>query len=427
MILRARAAALPLLAALSVSAPAAATTGSVFGIGPRTRAWAGAGITQELGYEAAFANPAALSASHEASLSAGYGVSSAWLYLERQGDTKRRFDTQNVGETELGFTLPLWVAEQRFVLGFASSSPGGSLSRAALPLAEEPQFPLLQSRQQALDFDLGLGVRPWPFLSLGLGLRALSTLSGSAEVVRGKKSSSTQVGDTLEPVLAPVAGVSAYFTWHAVLSLVVRAPLRADFAVKLAAVDLGATQLPPLNLAGVAHYDPLTVQVEYAHGVGPLEGLFGVVYQRFRDTPTLLPRTVSCPPERPACSALDAESPHFHDTFDLHAAATLRLPLARAAQARLRAGYAFVPSPVPEQTAAENLLDNARHRFGLGYGVTLTNPLPPLEVDAAFTLDELVTRTSRKRPEVSPDNAGAPALTTNGRIFGLSLGLTVRL
>jgi hypothetical protein len=409
------------------SARAAATTASIFGIGPRSRALAGAGLSQDIGYEAAFANPAALSLSPTASLSAGYDVTSAWLYLQRGSEPERRFDSAPLTGAELGFALPLSVGSERFVLGFASLSPGGSVARAQLPLGEVPQFPLLLSRQRAVDFDLALGVRPFHFLAVGLGVRALSTLSGTAQVERGKTTTTTHVSDTLEPVLAPVVGLSAFFGSQTTLALTLRAPLRADFDIQLGAVDLGATQLPPLNLAGVAHYDPLALQAELAKQVGLLTGMFGAVYQRFRDTPTLLPRTVTCPAERPDCLALDASSPQFHDTFDLHVALTLGLPLARRATGTLRAGYALVPSPVPEQIGADNLLDNARHRFGLGYGLSLSRPLPPIDVDCALSLDELVTRTSRKLPSTPTDNPGAPSLTSRGRVFGLSLGLTVKL
>ncbi len=420
-------AALLTLALSLSSARAGATTASVFGIGPRSRALAGAGSSQNLGYEAAFTNPAALSLSEVTSLSAGYDVTSAWLYLQRASATERRFDSPPLTGAELGFTLPLSVGRQRFVLGFASLSPGGAVARAQLPLGEVPQFPLLLTREQAVDFDLALGLRPFRFLAVGLGVRALSTLSGIAQVERGKTTTTTHVSDSLEPVLSPVLGLSAFFDAKTTLALTLRAPLRADFDIQLGAVDLGATQLPPLNLAGVAHYDPLAVQAELARQVGPLTGMFGAVYQRFRDTPTLLPRTVTCPAARPDCLALDASAPELHDTFDLHVAFALGLPLTRRVSSQLRAGYAFVPSPIPEQTGASNLLDNARHRFGLGYGLALQKPLLPIDIDCALSLDQLVTRTSHKQPDTPPDNAGAPSLTTRGHVFGLSIGLTVKL
>ncbi|HEX2876056.1 MAG TPA: hypothetical protein VHP33_32620 [Polyangiaceae bacterium] len=412
---------------LSGTSAAHATSGSVFGVGPSTRAWAGAGATQAAGYEAAFQNPASLSLSPELTLSAGYGVQSSWLYTQRGASAEQRFETEPLSLATLGFTLPLEAFGQRFVVGFASLSPGGSVARADLPLGEQPQFPLLVSRQRAVDFDLGVGVRPWRFLALGLGLRALASLAGTAEVQTQGKTTTTRVSDSLEPVLAPHAGVTAFLSSSATAALVLKAALRADFDLQLQAVDLNATQLPALHLAGVAHYEPPSVQAEYAQRLGPLTAMFGAAYQRFSQTPTLLPSTVTCPEQRPDCSALVAEPPHFHDTVELHVASTLGLELTRAAQAELRAGYAFVPSPVPDQSGRDNLLDNARHRFGLGYGVTLDAPLPPLRLDAAFTLDELVPRTSRKAADVAPENAGAPSLTSRGRSVGLSLGLTVRL
>ncbi len=415
------------LATLASSAPAAATTATVLGIGPTTRSLAGAGATQALGYEAAFQNPAGLVLAPATSLSAGYSLTNTWLYTQRGSQPERRFDTKPLGATELGFTLPFELLQRRFVLGFAGSSPGGSVAEADLPLAEAPQFPLLLSRQRAVDFDLGLGVRPLQFLAFGLGVRALSTLSGTAQVERGPQMTSTRVSDTLAPVLAPIAGVSAFFGSRATLALVARAPLRADFDIRLGAVDLGATQLPPLNLTGVAHYDPLAIQAEYAQRLGQLEAMFGAVYQRFRAAPTLLPRTVSCPTERADCLALTAASPQFHDTFDLHVAATFSLAVTRSANAKLRAGYAFVPSPIPEQAGSENLLDGARHHLGLGYGLTLGDPLPPLGLDCALTFDQLVARTNRKHAEVAADNLGSPTLRARGHLLGLSLGLTVRL
>ena len=416
-----------LLCLLAGTTAARATTGSVFGVGPSTRAWAGAGATQASGYEAAFLNPAALSLSSELSLSAGYGVQSSWLSTQRAAAAEQRFESPRLTLATLGFTLPLEAFGQRFVVGFASLSPGGTVARADLPLPEEPQFPLLVSRQRATDFALGLGVRPWRFLALGVGLRALASLGGSASVQTQGKTTTTRVSDTLEPVLAPNVGVTAFLGESASAALVVKAPLRADFDIELSAVDLNATQLPALHLVGVAHYDPLSVQAEYAQRLGPVRAMFGAVYQRFSQTPTLLPSTVSCPEERPECLALVAEPPHFHDTFDLHVAATFGLELTRAARAELRAGYAFVPSPGPDQHEASNLLDNARHRFGLGYGVALSEPLPPVGLDAAFTLDELVPRASRKAADVAGANAGAPSLAARGRSIGLSLGLTVKL
>lgn len=416
--------ALPLLL-LCASTPAAATPAALFGPGPRTQALAGSGASLNVGSEAAFQNPAQLSLVRRPELSAGYGLHKSWLYWQRGTETEKRVELAAEGATQLGFALPLWLGDEPLVLGLSSVSPGGTVARADLPLAEQPQFPLLVTRRQAVDFDLSAGYRPLPFLALGVGLRALAALSGNVEVERAGSRTSTSVRDSLEPELAPLFGASA-FIGRATASLVLRTALRADFNVELAAVDLGATQLPPLHLAGVAHYDPLALHAEYAHRLGELTALAGVVYQRFSDTPALLPRTVSCPSERPDCAALDVSAPDLHDTFDLHLALTYRLVAATNASLELRAGYAYLPSPVPEQTGSANFLDAARHRLAVGYGIALERDLP-WSFDVAASLDQLESRSHRKATDVSDDNAGYPELSTRGHLVNASFSLTVKL
>lgn len=414
------------LAWLAASGGALATEASTFGVGPRSRALAGAGATQDSGAESSFVNPAALALAERPTITAGYGFRRAWLYWQRRGDAEQRGDAAAVSLSELGFTLPLPLFELPLVLGFVSSSADGSVARARLPLAEEPQFPRFSANPRAVDFDLALGLRAAHWLSLGLGVRALSSLSGTTEVVRDKKTTSTSVTDTLDPVLAPLAGITAKLADTSV-AWVARAPLRADFNMHLSAVDLGATQLPPLELAGVAAYDPWTFVLELSQKLGSVTVLASGEYQRFRDAPPLLPATVRCPAERADCGALKEEPANFHDTVNVRFAAFWRVRLRRGAEAHLSAGYAFMPTPIPEQTSDGNLLDNSRHRLALGYGVELDAPLPPLALDAAFNFDQLSSRTSHKASHVPDDNPGAPELRSRGHLLGLSLALTVKL
>jgi long-chain fatty acid transport protein len=414
------------VAAAWITAPAIATTGSVLAVGPRSLALAGASATQDIGVESTAQNPANLALEHRPQLTAGYALTRPRLFITRQGHPEERVDEAAFGTTELGFTLPFYFADEPLVLGLISDTPGGSVAQARLPLAKQPQFPLL-SRARALDFDLALGFRPLGILALGAGVRALASLGGSASVERSGATTTTHVSDSLKPVLAPYAGLTAFLNDRAQLALVLRAPLESDFDVELAPVDLGATKLPALHLSGVAQYDPLSLHAEYAQRVGPITGVFGATYERYRRTPAFLPATVTCPPSRPVCAAETASAPGFHDTVDLHVASRVDFRLARAALAELRAGYAFVPSPVPEQTGPANLLDCARHRVGFGYGVAFDAPLPPLSLDMALGLDELVPRTSQKAETVDAQNPGAPSLRARGKLWSLGLSLTAKL
>ncbi len=230
------------LAALGAAHPAGATSGSIFGIGPRTLALAGAGATLQTGYEASFENPAQLAQLAQPDLELGYGATRFALSLTPPAAPAL---ADGSGSTLLGFALPLRVGSHALVFGFAARSPSNRIATASLPYAEQLQVPLLVQRSEATDFDLSLGVQPLGFLALGVGMRGLASLSGTVTVVKNADGSSTSsVDDTLKPALAPIFGGSAALGARDALGLVFRGALRSDFAVDLAAVNLGATTLP---------------------------------------------------------------------------------------------------------------------------------------------------------------------------------------
>jgi hypothetical protein len=409
---------------LSLARPASATSGSVLGIGPRTLALAGSGATLPMGYEAAFENPAQLAESSKPDLELGYGATRFALTLAPQALS---VPEDGSGSTLLGFALPLRFGSESLVFGFAARSPSNRIASASLPYAEQPQFPLLVQRTEATDFDLSVGLRPIRFLSLGAGLRGIASLAGTVTVLQNPDGTSTSsVDDTLKPVLAPIFGVTTQLGERDALGLVFRGALRADFAVDVAAVNLGATTLPELHIAGVAHYDPLTLYGEFRRDLGPVSLLIGVAYQRWSGFPGLLGQTVQCPAERPSCAALPAPKFVLTDTWAPHLAAVWNVALTSSASATLRAGYDYEPSPAPNQTDVSNTFDNTRHVFGLGYGVALAAPLVPLHSDLACQLQELAPRTQRKNSGVPSDNPGYPAITSGGFVESCALSVGVR-
>jgi long-chain fatty acid transport protein len=411
---------------LLASGLARATAAEVFEIGPRGRAFAGAGQSLDAGYESAFTNPAALAFAARPELTLGSSATHFALSVSRQGQGVP-VSAPGSGGVLFGFVLPLHVLKEPWVLGFASQSPSNYIARATLPFSESPQFPLLVPQSQALDFDLGLGVTVWPWLKLGAGLRALAALHGTVQVSPSSAGTATAASDTLDPRFAPNLGALWSPSELDTLALSFHGALRADFDMELSATNLGATTLPPLHIAGVAAYDPAQLALEYRHRFGKLTLLGGLAFQRWSSFPSLLAATTSCPPSRPNCAALPAEPSHFHDTWQPHVAAEYRVRLRRSAIARLRAGYAYHRSPIPEQTAASNELDADRHVFGLGYGIELSAPLVPVRVDLGCELHELVARSEHKPPSVAPDNPGFPALDVAGHAESCALSVGVRL
>ena len=377
-----------------------------------------------MGYEAAFENPAQLATITQPDLELGYGATRFSLELTPQALSA---PADGSGSSLLGFALPLHFGAQSLVFGFAADSPSNRIASAALPYAEQPQFPLLVQRSEATDFDLSVGLQPLQFLALGAGVRGLASLGGTVSVLRNPDgTSSSSVADTLKPVLAPLFGVTAFLGQRDAFALVFRGALRADFDVEVAAVDLGATTLPELHIAGVAHYDPLTLYGEFRHDFGPVSLLAGISYQRWSDFPGLLGQTVQCPSDRPNCGALPAPALVLKDTWTPHLSAVWAFPLTRDATGTLRVGYSYEPSPAPNQTDVSNTFDTARHAFGVGYGVALAAPLVPVHTDLACRLDELVPRTQRKNSGVPSDNPGFPAITASGFVENCMLTLGVR-
>lgn len=175
----------------------------------------------------------------------------------------------------------------------------------------------------------------------------------------------------------------------------------------------------------MAHYDPLTLYAEYRHDLGPVSVALGLAYERWSDFPGLLAQTVSCPPERPNCAGAPPPRLALEDTWAPHLAAVWALALSAHANAKLRAGYSYEPSPAPNQTDVRNVLDNSRHVLGLGYGVALSAPLVPVHGDFACQLSELVSRTQQKNPGVASNNPGFPQVTSAG--FVESCALTIGL
>jgi long-chain fatty acid transport protein len=414
-----------LTCALLVTSTLHATAAEVFELGPRGRALAGGGLSRYQGYESAFANPAALSLAERPELTLGYSANRFALEALRAG-TRVAVPAQGSGDVLFGFVLPLRIAEQRWVLGFASQSPSDFIARAQLPLADVPQFPLLVPQSQALDFDLALGVSVWPGLRLGAGLRALAALSGSVEISASSAGTTAHARDTLEPRFAPVLGALFEPSEHDAVALAFHGPLRADFAIELSGADIGATKLPPLHISGVAAYDPLELALEYRRQLGALTLLGGLAYRRWSRFPDLLAATVTCPAARPNCMALPAEHAHFHDTLEPHLGVEYLLALRPSARARLSAGYAYRPTPIPEQSGASNWLDANRHVLGLGYGVELGDSLLPLDLELGCELNELAARTHVKRG-VAADNPGYPALTSRGHAESCAFTVGARL
>jgi long-chain fatty acid transport protein len=208
-----------------------------------------------------------------------------------------------------------------------------------------------------------------------------------------------------------------------------RGELAARFVVTVHSVNLGIP-VPDFNVAGLAQYDPEQIAAEVrwsSIGHAPLETrsrawrlVAGVIYRRWSHypgplEPTVLANTDYGPPP------IDA-----HDTLSPRIGVERAEPLSQTVGVRLRAGYAYEPSPLPTQTtsfqlpdgssSSANELDSDRHVFTAGFGVVF-GPKSTIQIDLVAQLHVLTSRDNVKDSTVPSDAPGAPSVRSYGTIL----------
>ncbi len=414
-------------AAACVTSRAQASPADLFGFGPRSQAMGGGGAAVGRGFETTYENPALLSLSRKRELSIGFQTTRYSLHATGENAPGALPDDPLNG-LFIGAVFPLpfgGILEHRLVLGLGAFTPSSLIARARLLYPERPQFPVITDRAQSLDFSMGLGLDIGHGFRVGAGARALAGLTGTVVVQTDASGHvGTIVDDQLVATYAPVVGVSYdHRKWKAGLTW--RGELSADFNVLVQVHDLGQLVVPDLHIAGIAQYDPMQLQLEVARELGPWTLALGVTWKHWSAFPGWARPTVQCPSSRPDCKALKVTAVDFHDTVVPRLGAEYAITLSRHAVSHVRGGYFYEASPVPEQTSESNYWDNDRHVLTLGYGVELSDPLPPLSFDLFYQAHLLAPRTHVKDAGVGPENAGYPRVKTSGTIqnFGLIAGV----
>ncbi|MCC6556041.1 MAG: hypothetical protein IT372_24030 [Polyangiaceae bacterium] len=415
------------VAALAMPAVASASPEDILGDGARSSAMGSTGPALAEGYEAVYANPALLSLVHERRLTLGLVGAVADLRAGAAGHAQRLSYDPLKGAI-IGATLPIPFGgplADRVALGLAFFTPFDVVVRGRILYPETPQFLLadrLQSVavQAAAGADLGHGIR------IGGGFAALAALSGSVLVATDASGRvGTVVEDTLIASYGPILGAS-YDLGAYRIGATFRGELVGRFNVVIKVRDLGQITVPPLNISGVAQYDPMQIALEVARVEGDWKLALGLTFKHWSSYPGPADATVRCPflfdfdtgqPFTGACDPHAPEDPGYSDTLVPRAGVERVLSPGDGVAMKLRAGAFFEPSPAPEQAGAANVYDNHRAALAIGYGLALDPPWPRLSLDLFSELQVLVPRTHEKAASVPPDNAGAPSVDTGGLLF----------
>ena len=416
---------------------AQASPEDVLGYGARSAAMGASGAAVGEGYEAVHANPALLALSRERRLTVG--MVEAYFDLragqdgegEGEGEGDRRLSYAPLRGGVIGATLPIpfgGVLQDRVTLGLGFFTPFDVVVRGRILYPETPQF-LVADRLQSVAVQAGVGVDVGHGLRLGGGFAALAALTGSVVVATD---TSGRVGTVVENSLvasyAPTFGATYDLgPWR--LGGVFRGALEGRFNVVITVKDLGQITVPPLNISGLAQYDPMQAALEVARTFGDFRVAFGATWKHWSAYPGPVEATVRCPETDPEtgepftdpCDPLVPEDPGYSDTLVPRIGVERAFALRRDVTAKLRAGAFFEPSPAPAQTGASNLYDNHRLAVTLGYGLSVG----PVDVDLFGQAHWLLPREHAKEASVPADNPGGPRAETHGVIMagGLTAGV----
>ncbi len=427
--MRRRVASVIAAAAFFFACDAGASPQNVVGFGARSIALGGTGTASSEGADAVYSNPSLLSASRATELQLGF--QGAVFSLSAKGlGAPPSASAERYRATTIGAVLPLpfgGLLKDRVALGLGFVTPTDVVVRARILYPERVQFPL-PDRTQSVAVQGGFGLALGHGVRVGGGFAALAALRGTVLVQTDASGRvGTQVEDTLVASYAPSAGLS----WESAggryrLGAAFRGALVGRFNVVIRAENLGSLTIPPLNIAGVAQYDPWQLAFEAARTQGAWRVALGATYAHWSSYPGPAEATVRCedaPEPGLDCAAPKPPSPGYRNVVTPRIGVERRLDLASTARLALRAGYAFEPTPVPEQTGVRNTFDADRSVVSCGWGVHFERI--PVGFDGFAQVHYVHEREHRKVVE-----DGAPAtgnVVTAGHVLAGGLSVTVSL
>jgi long-chain fatty acid transport protein len=430
------------MAAMAVPSAARADAPDLFGVTARESATANASAPTSAGYVAAYQNPATAALVETTTLGIGYGAGIPRLRLNGQPAdllAPRGLDLGMVVPFRLGREMVLSVAVGLYI-------PDSLLARIHLVPATEPRFALLENYPDRIVVSAAVGLRPVRWMSIGVGVQFLADVAGDGITfdlgVSGKNRQSTAQLDISLPLrVTPLVGL--WFLPHDRVRVGVdyrgAIDLRLQLAVKanlnIANVYTGDAHI---NLTGEDYYTPRRVSGGLAVDVlRDLTAYAQVVWWGWSGLPrTSADLTVQANLglQIPLVSAV-LGAPQLHDTVSPRMGLEWRRRLKSPGEATwapaglqlaVRGGYAFEPTPVPDQRAAASLVDNNRHVVATGAGLSYRPPgavlSEPLSLDASFQWHHLQGR------DLTKPDLGLPGarLRSSGELFHVAATLMVR-
>ena len=406
-------------------APATADPLDELGFGAAATGMANARAALAIGVEAIHGDPAGVALGERAELLVG------WQYAhDRLAINGRDARVTDPHGTTLGLAIPFRIRGVRLGAGVAIYVPDQFLARIQLAPISEPHYARFETapHRAVVEPALSAAVGPWSF---GAGV-SLLTDARSREilfdvgVVGGDKQGDARLDIAMPVRAAPLLGVR----WRPSRAVDVSASFRGELSLDLD-LDIVANIDVPNVITGdatilvrsVSYFTPMRATI--AAAVRPRDDLAitgDVTWERWSalgsgiaDLRVLLTLDVQPPivdSMQPAARFRDIVTPRFGVEWT-------------TGVYRLRAGAAYLPSPVPAQTGITSFADGARLLATAGGGVRIEpNAVlaQPIDLDVAIAWQHVAHELVRKAVELQPGGA----FSSGGDILQASASATVR-
>ncbi len=366
----------------------------------------GLGATFVADFAATHANPAGLSRSRDVGFTLGFMGAVYGLSMSNAG-VQTPVSIDRARATVIGLTLPLPFAgplRNRIAIGLGFYTPTDVVVRGRILSYDVPQFLVLADRTQSVALQIGAGIDLGYGFRVGGGFGALAAIVGTVLIstdATGRAGS--RVDNQLVAAFGPIVGAS----WDRGpfrVGAVFRGELVGNFVVDITTRDLGIN-LPVLHIAGIAQYDPWQVAAEVAFVRDGWTLAAGATFKRWSNYPG--------PREATTTGSVPPPAPNFRDTVVGRAGVERRWEIAGSSIA-VRGGYFFEPTPVPDPRPNAFFMDNHRHVFTLGLGVSGRVARTTAAVDVYSQLHVL-----------HPRDVASQALSFGGTMFVLGVNATV--
>ena len=381
--------ALAVLTLFAYSNSAHANFWEIYGFNPRAIGMAGCHTAVTDDFTAVHYNPAALTNAE--------GVTFGFAYVTTVADLDLKFDktptiqglqAPDASSVSFGTSFALGgdAAKGLIAMGLGINVPTRSLLNGQALDPAIPHWYMYQTLPERIAANLGIGVKPFSWMSLGIAAQFLAGLTGELDyeldVVSGRFSRKTVLFD-IEPKVAPLVGAEFRpidnlrlgFNYRKSLSTPIDLPVNvvvtglADLLVETSFTvqfipdiyDFGASYLiKDWNLLVAAELS----WARWSQAPGPaVRSRIDVSGELFEGTGL--------------SEVLDAPAPGQARLVDLgyRDIVTTRIAVERSFETfALRGGYAIRPSPAPIQVSDTNYVDGTAHHIGLGVRVNWQDP-----------------------------------------------------